>query len=504
MNIELILLGVIGLVFLVDFIVKKNKKNRDVTVYKPKKVKSKIKYFLFFGVLLFSSIAYFIAYPFYVFLKAGQKTDEGAFLEASELYEKSMSISPVFVKNDSLKLTSIASFSKKISDKDYGSNQNKVEIIKLAIDKIDYIISKDSINASSNKYTNRIDLIITQIKLLVEFNLLTRGLDRGLKNSKIFICITCDITTEESKVGILRRDLKEFYNEIEPNLKTYEFLGKFLFDLESYDSFLQKKANLNSKDYIEAISTIFFEFPIGQRNMVEDPKDVYLKKWLKELDRLSHNSSAPILVLVKNYLSIGEDFRYRKLKKKEYEFSKYDIESYLYNSSPKNLLDALIYINMVDILYPYDVKPESLNFYTKRLKLLEELKEGNLNSEFVSTYGKETFDRFYYQNFILFNSDIADVYQELGLNKQVISDTKKVIEFLLSVETEYYDTNRVNIDLSSQYSYMATSKWNIKPYGKKLGYCEDVEKALAYQLKSSYQSEYMIKHHTSELQKNCN
>ena len=113
MKIEIILLGIIGLVFLVDFIVKKNKKNRDVTVYKPKKVKSKIKYFLFFGVLLFSSIAYFIAYTFYVFLKAGQKIDEGAFLEASELYEKSMSISPVFVKNDSLKLTSIAFFSKK-------------------------------------------------------------------------------------------------------------------------------------------------------------------------------------------------------------------------------------------------------------------------------------------------------------------------------------------------------------------------------------------------------
>ena len=138
----------IGLVFLVDFIVKKNKKNRDVTVYKPKKVKSKIKYFLFFGVLLFSSIAYFIAYPFYVFLKAGQKIDEGAFLEASELYEKSMSISPVFVKNDSLKLTSIASFSKKISDKDYGSNQNKVETIKLAIDKIDYIISNTDLKFS--------------------------------------------------------------------------------------------------------------------------------------------------------------------------------------------------------------------------------------------------------------------------------------------------------------------------------------------------------------------
>jgi len=503
MKIEIILLGIIGLVFLVDFIVKKNKKNRDVTVYKPKKVKSKIKYFLFFGVLLFSSIAYFIAYPFYVFLKAGQKIDEGAFLEASELYEKSMSISPVFVKNDSLKLTSIASFSKKISDKDYGSNQNKVETIKLAIDKIDYIISKDSINASSNKYTNRIDLITTQIKLLVEFNLLTRGLDRGLKN---LTWRTDDITTEESKAGILRRTLKDFLNEIEPNLKTYEFLGKFLFDLESYDSFLQNKENLNSKDYIEAISTIFFEFPIGGTNGFEDPKDVYLKKWLKELDRLSDNSTSPILVLVKNYLSRKDDydFSYGNLKKKEYEFSKYDIERHLDNSSPKNLFDVLIYINMVDILWYYADKPEHLNYYTKILKLLEELKEGNLNSEFVSTYGKETFDRFYYQNFIRFNNYIADIYQEMDLNKQVISDSKKVIEFLLSVETEYYDTNRVNIDLASQYSYMATSKWNIKPYGKKLGYCEDLEKALAYQLKSSYQSEYMIKYHTSDLQKNCN
>lgn len=57
---------------------------------------------------------------------------------------------------------------------------------------------------------------------------------------------------------------------------------------------------------------------------------------------------------------------------------------------------------------------------------------------------------------------------------------KEIIEFLLSVETEYYDTNQVNLDLSFQYFYMASSKWNIKPYGKKLGYCEDKEKALAY------------------------
>ena len=212
------------------------------------------------------------------------------------------------------------------------------------------------------------------------------------------------------------------------------------------------------------------------------------------------------MVLVKNYLSRKDDydFSYGNLKKKEYEFSKYDIERHLDNSSPKNLFDVLIYINMVDILWYYADKPEHLNYYTKILKLLEELKEGNLNSEFVSTYGKETFDRFYYQNFIRFNNYIADIYQEMDLNKQVISDSKKVIEFLLSVETEYYDTNRVNIDLASQYSYMATSKWNIKPYGKKLGYCEDLEKALAYQLKSSYQSEYMIKYHTSDLQKNCN
>ena len=503
MKIEIILLGTIGLVFLVDFIVKKNKKNRDVTVYKPKKVKSKIKYFLFFGVLLFSSIAYFIAYPFYVFLKAGQKIDEGAFLEASELYEKSMSISPVFVKNDSLKLTSIASFSKKISDKDYGSNQNKVETIKLAIDKIDYIISKDSINDSSNKYTNRIDLIITQVKLLVEFNLLTRGLDRGLKN---LTWRTDDITTEESKAGILRRTLKDFLNEIEPNLKTYEFLGKFLFDLESYDSFLQNKENLSSEDYIEAISTTFFEFPIGNRS-VFDERNVYLKKWLKELDRLSNNSSAPILVLVKNYLSRMDKWRLilsEKVKEKEYEFSKYDIYRHLDNSSPKNLLDVLIYINMVDELCFYGVKPEQLNYYTKILKLLEELKEGNLNSEFVLTYGKETFERFYYQNFVSFNSYIADVNQKLGLNKLVIADTKKVIEFLLSIETKYYDNNQINLDLSSQYYYMASSKWNIKPYGNKFGYCEDIEKALAYELKSSYQSEFSINHITSLLKKDCN
>ena len=37
------------------------------------------------------------------------------------------------------------------------------------------------------------------------------------------------------------------------------------------------------------------------------------------------------------------------LKKKEYEFSKYDIERHLDNCSPKNLFDVLIYINMVDI-----------------------------------------------------------------------------------------------------------------------------------------------------------
>ena len=178
MKIEFILIGVIAIVFLVDFLYKKKKRKietKDITVYKTRKVRSRIKYFAVVGIILIGSIGYFIVYPYLIFTEAEESKKAGAFLEAAGLYDKSKSISPVFVKNDSLKFVSIALFAESVLNNKNDNNQERISELEFAIEKIFYLRSQDSVY----NFINQRDLYINQIKLYTEKNLLKNGVNRG-------------------------------------------------------------------------------------------------------------------------------------------------------------------------------------------------------------------------------------------------------------------------------------------------------------------------------------
>ena len=59
---------------------------------------------------------------------------------------------------------------------------------------------------------------------------------------------------------------------------------------------------------------------------------------------------------------------------------------------------------------------------------------------------------------------------------------EKTISFLLKNIHENDTHHYANI--SDFYDFIRRAKWNIKPFGKKLGYCNDLESALNYSIKA--------------------
>ena len=59
-----------------------------------------------------------------------------------------------------------------------------------------------------------------------------------------------------------------------------------------------------------------------------------------------------------------------------------------------------------------------------------------------------------------------------------------------------------NGNLSNAYDFIRRAKWNIKPYGKKLGYCDDLENALNYAIKSGLK--FDIKYLNEQFLSHCN
>ena len=179
MKVEFILIGIIVLVFITDFLFKKRKRKidtKDITIHHTRKIKSKLKYYAVIGIILIGAIGYFIVYPYLIFTEAEESKKASAFLEAVELYDKSKSISPIFVKNDSLKFVSIALFAESVLNNKNDNKQVRISDLDLAIDKIRYLRFHDSIE----KYISMKSLYISQLKLLIKKNLLKTGTNKGV------------------------------------------------------------------------------------------------------------------------------------------------------------------------------------------------------------------------------------------------------------------------------------------------------------------------------------
>ena len=203
-----------------------------------------------------------------------------------------------------------------------------------------------------------------------------------------------------------------------------------------------------------------------------------------------------------------DENRLGQLKKKEIRFEEFEINRYLSLTTPETLQDILIYIEIVHQLDSYSFERNKIKFkrghlkyYSKAIELLEKIKTSNLKSQFISIYGRKDFDLYFYQNFVSYTTTIADIKQDMKLNKQVVNDLDKAINILLSLDSNSYED--FNKDIASLYDYISTSKWNIKPYGPKLGYCDDLEKSLMYYLKDNPNSVW-IEAINEMIQKDCN
>ena len=195
------------------------------------------------------------------------------------------------------------------------------------------------------------------------------------------------------------------------------------------------------------------------------------------------------------------------LKKKEIRFDEFEISRYLSLTKPETLQDILIYIEIVHQLDSYSFERNKIKFkrghlkyYSKAIELLEKIKTSNLKNEFISIYGRKDFDLYFYQNFISYTETIADIKQNMKLNKQVVNDLDKALNILLSLDSDSYEG--INEGIGSLYYYTAISKWNIKPYGAKLGYCDDLEKSLMYYMKDNPNS-FWINEINKDIQENC-
>lgn len=503
MKIEFILVGVIALVFLVDFFYKKRRRQietKDITVYKTRKVRSRIKYFAIVGIILIGSVGYFIVYPYLIFTEAEESKKTGSFLKAAELYDKSKSISPVFVKNDSLKFTVISLFCDEIINNINEVNQSNLDTLKYAIDKIDYLKRNDTIH----DYIKETDLYIKKIKLLVKYNLISEGKQRGITYNDF----RTDNTSEARKTNSSVESLKRL-NEKKPDQKVYEFLGKFYFDIKSYETYLLNKKNVTAEDYIEAMTNMYFESLDYDAAIYESfylqPTD-FIVNCFSNLQDHYYDSSDPRILLIKSYLNTQRELG--KLKKSEIALDEFEISSYLSSTKPKTLQDILIYIELVHHLKSFSFdgteilyERRHLSYYTKAIELLNDIKNSNLKSEFISIYGRKDFDLYFYQNFVNYTTTIADIKQFMNLNKQVVYDLDEALTFLLSLDSNSYED--FNKDIASLYRYISISKWNIKPYGPKLGYCDDLEKSLMYYLKDNPNSVW-IDAINEKIQKDCN
>ena len=485
MKIEFILIGVIALVFLVDFFYKKNRRKietKDITVYKTRKVRSRIKYFAILGIILIGAIGYFIVYPYLIFMEAEESKKTGSFLKAAELYDKTKSISPVFVKNDSLKFVSIALFAESVLNNKNDNNQERISNLEFAIEKIFFLRSQDSVY----HFINQKELYINQLKLFIEKNLLKNGKNKGMPYD--FYFSRRKQSEEDGWILGLVRQLEEL-NKNNPDSSIDEFLGKYLNYRDSYDKFLDQKKNIKALDYIEALSIAFFQKlnnaqtgDYGNRPQGR-VGNIYILKWFSELNKLSYDSSDPFIILIKAFINKMDIYKPDE-EKVGLESQKNNMEMVLNYNEPKNLREYLTFLEMSNLLFsnhnPYELY--SLKYIEKSLDILEKLKYSKFKNELEEIYGKKEWDIFYYENYTFFNFKKATIKENFKLNKQVIEDMEKTISFLLKNIHENDTHHYANI--SDFYDFIRRAKWNIKPFGKKLGYCNDLESALNYSIKA--------------------